>query len=169
MITSAELSEIQELGGAISPIVSGGNYVADFVCDDLSGARDLDQLVAAINKQYTRSQLQKEDVKPAEAWPSPWKKISECIWYGVDVNDGDEPNRPPLSQQAIEQLGKHRDRLKELLDKLVDEKATVYTFGWIPRIKDHINLDDYVVMWAYRFIVLNPDGSAYLLHGSSSD
>lgn len=167
--TSPELASIQELGQTISRLVSGGNYVASFVCDQLPGAPDLDAAIAAINEKHRKSQLQKDDIQPAEGWSAAWQGISECIWYGVDANDGNEPNRPPLTQEGIGELGQYRDRMKELLNKLVDEKATIYTFGWSERIKDYINLDDYVVMWAYRFIILNPNGSAYLLHGSSSD
>lgn len=166
----AELDELKEIGQAITRLVSGGNYVAGFVCDELPDANDLDGAITAINKRYSKSKLQTEDTKQfSEGWPAAWEEISECIWYGVDANDGDEPNRPRLSQEAIEQLGKHRERMKELLDRLIDEKAAIYTFGWSQRIKEYIDLDDYYVFWMYRFIILNPDGSAYLAHGSSSD
>lgn len=167
--TSLIVTKLKELGGLASDLVSGGNYVTGFECIDLGEVKNLDDAVVSINKLYPKSQLEKGDVASADSWSVVWNRINECIWYGIEDNDGDEPNRPPRTPEQIEQLSQVRDSIKRLFDQLIDKKATIYEFYRSSRTNSAIELDDYVVMWAYRFIVLNPDGTAYLLHGSSSD
>lgn len=169
MATNTELAQLQALGRSISGIVNGGNYVAFFQCKELLDAHDLEGAIVAINKLYNEAQLHKDDVRRVDEWSEAWTEIAENIWYGVEANDGDEPNRMPLTQEAIERLSQYRKEMEELLGKLVDKEAAIYAFDWSQNTRRYIELDDYIVMWVYRFIILNPDGSAYLLHGSSSD
>lgn len=162
---NAKFNEVDELGGAIARLVNGGNYAASFRCEELDGAKTVDEAIAAINKLYPDSKLRLDELSRVADWSSAWQEIAECIQYGVEENDGDEPNRPPLTEAAIRQLGELEQQMKTLLDAQVSNKATIYRFS----AGREIILGDYPVFWSYRFIVLNPDGQSLLLHGSSSD
>jgi hypothetical protein len=160
-----EPNEIDDLGSSIARVVNGGNYAASFQCDELGDVESVGDAVAAVNRLYPESKLRPDELEAVRSWAPAWHEIVECIQYGVAKNDGDEPNRRPLTAEAIDQLNKLQGQLKELLDAKVSNEATICRFS----AGREVVLDDYPVFWSYRLIVLNPAGGSLLLHGSSSD